>query len=81
MNQEIRDRIVTIFLKCCKHNEESLTETEELELDSTDVLEFILAVEDEFGVQYDDFAELSLYMETKDEMFDFLTAMVEQRRK
>lgn len=58
-----------------------MAETEELEMDSTDVLEFILAVEDEFGIQYDDFAELSLHMKTKEGMFDFLTAMVEQRRK
>ena len=81
MNQEIRDGIITIFRECCQHREEGLTETEELEMDSTEVLEFILAVEDEFGIQYDDFAELSLNMKTKEGMFDFLTAMVEQRRK
>lgn len=38
-------------------------------------------ISDEFGIQYDDFAELSLHMKTKEEMFDFLTAVVEQRRK
>lgn len=81
MDQEIRDKIVTIFLECRKNSDEGLTETKELEMDSTDVLEFILAVEDEFGIQYDDFAELSLHMKTKEGMFDFLTAMVEQRRK
>ncbi len=81
MDQEIRDRIVAIFQECCKNSEAGLAETEELEMDSTDVLEFILAVEDEFEIQYDDFAELSLHMKTKEGMFDFLTAMVEQRRK
>lgn len=81
MNQEIRDKIVKIFRECRKNSEEGLTETKELEMDSTEVLEFILAIEDEFGIQYDNFAELSLHMETKEEMFDFLTAMVKQRRK
>lgn len=81
MNQEIRDKIVKIFRECLKNSEGGLTETKELEMNSTEVLEFILAIEDEFGIQYDDFAELSLHMETKEEMFDFLTAVVEQRRK
>lgn len=81
MDQEIRDKIVKIFWECRKNSEEGLTETKKLEMDSTEVLEFILAIEDEFGIQYDDFAELSLHMETKEEMFDFLTAMVKQRRK
>lgn len=69
MDQEIRDKIVTIFRECRKNSEEGLTDIKELEMDSTEVLEFILAIEDEFGIQYDDFAELSLHMETKEEMF------------
>ncbi len=81
MDQGIRDRIIEVFHECCQHSEAHLEETEELELESVDILEFVLGVEDEFGIEYDDFAELSLHMETLGDLLDFLTGIVEQRRK
>lgn len=79
MNQGIRDRIVKVFCECCQSGEVYLEETEALELESVDILEFVLGVEDEFGIEYDDFAELSLHMETLGDLLDFLTGIVEQR--
>lgn len=83
MSQEVRDTIIDVFCECCGVDERWLEENilEELVLESVDVLEFVLGVEDEFGIEYDDFAELSLHMKTLEDMLNFLTEVVEQRRK
>lgn len=81
MNQEIRSKITGLLKKCCELDEEQLNEklTEKLEMDSLEVLTFILAVENEFEIEYQDFAKLSLHMDTLDEMISYLTDFVGQK--
>lgn len=78
MNIEIRDKLVEMFKKCCQTNLDRFDEKEPLEMESIEVMEFLLEVEDKFEIDYNDYAELSLHMESLGDMLDFLTKIVEQ---
>ena len=55
--QQIFDRIVTIIQECQGEDfvvTENLSLKDDLDADSVDLMEFILTIEDEFGIEIDD---------------------------
>lgn len=54
----------------------SANPTEYLELDSVLIMDFILHIEDSFGIEFEDFSELTMHMNTIEEMIDFICEAV-----
>ena len=55
--QQIFDRIVTIIQECQGEDfvvTENLSLKDDLDADSVDLMEFVLTIEDEFGIEIDD---------------------------
>lgn len=59
----------------------SLNPIEDLHMDSFQILDFILAIEDEYGLEFDCFSELSNHMDTIDEMLLFMKDTVQKEIK
>lgn len=51
---------------------------DELEMDSIKILEFVLAIENNFNIEFNEFSELSQHMVTVGEMVDYLNCFLDQ---
>lgn len=47
------------------------------EMDSVMILDFVIRIEDEYGIDFQDFSELSNHMSTVGEMADYMMGMIE----
>ena len=47
------------------------------EMDSVMILDFVIRIEDEYGIDFQDFSELSNHMNTVGEMADYMMGMIE----
>lgn len=50
--------------------------TEDYQMDSIAILDFVILIEDEFGLDFQEFSELSNHMGTIREMIDYMTDMI-----
>lgn len=49
----------------------------EYDMDSVMVLDFVIRIEDEYGIDFQDFSELSNHMDTVEEMADYMVGVIE----
>ncbi len=72
----IRKKLMTLLTECIDDDahfvDESINLEETLNIDSIHLLDYVLLIEDEFGVDFRDFSTLSQHMSTVTEMIDFL---------
>lgn len=47
------------------------------DMDSVMILDFVIRIEDEYGIDFQDFSELSNHMNTVGEMVDYMRGMIE----
>ncbi len=47
------------------------------DMDSVMILDFVIRIEDEYGIDFQDFSELSNHMNTIGEMVDYMRGMIE----
>ncbi len=47
------------------------------EMDSVMILDFVIRIEDEYGIDFQNFSELSNHMSTVEEMVDYMMGMIE----
>ncbi len=47
------------------------------DMDSVMILDFVIRIEDEYGIDFQDFSELSNHMGTVGEMVDYMKGMIE----
>lgn len=73
--KKIQIKCLEIFAKCSDMSEEELLEkyeNEKIEMDSFDLFDFIVEIEEVFGIEYDEFAELTFHMTNLQDMLDYL---------
>ena len=46
------------------------------DMDSVMILDFVIRIEDEYGIDFQDFSELSNHMNTVQEMVDYMMEMI-----
>ena len=51
-------------------------QNEKIEMDSFELFEFVVAIEEEFGIEYDEFDELTFHMTNLQNLLDYLTAYI-----
>lgn len=72
----IREKLICLLTECMEGDTYFVSETinpeENLNIDSIHLLDYILLIEDEFGIDFRDFSTLSQHMSTVTEMIDFL---------
>lgn len=49
----------------------------EYDMDSVMILDFVIRIEDEYGIDFQDFSELSNHMDTAEEMADYMVGVIE----
>ena len=68
MEEDIRNRCRKMLADCYEMTEEKLQkkyEKDNLEMDSLIMFDFVIELEEEFGVEYQDFDELTLHIDRK----------------
>lgn len=74
--QDVKERVTEILCECTGRKVNDLdfsaNPMEYLEMDSVIIMDFILNLEDAFGIEFENFSELSLHMDTIGEMLDFI---------
>ena len=71
MEEDIRNRCRKMLADCYEMTEEELQkkyEKDNLEMDSLIMFDFVIELEEEFGVEYQDFDELTLHMNNLEEL-------------
>ena len=56
-------------------------EKDNLEMDSLIMFDFVIELEEEFGVEYQDFDELTLHMNNLEELLDYLVEFIKTKEK
>lgn len=82
MKDEIRGRCRKILAENMEITEEELCVKyleESLEMDSFAMFEFVVEIEDAFGMEYNDFEELTMHMSNLDELLDYLAGLIREK--
>lgn len=77
--EEIRTKCMEILAHCSDMPVEELKkkfQNEKIEMDSFELFEFVVAIEEEFGIEYDEFDELTFHMTNLKNLLDYLTAYI-----
>ncbi|HBZ63533.1 MAG TPA: hypothetical protein DEO89_02750 [Lachnospiraceae bacterium] len=80
MNEKIENKILKIIAECLGLEENQLNEkiNEEADLDSLQTVSLVAEIEKQFKIEYSEFAELSLYMNSYECMINYLKNYVEE---
>lgn len=84
MEENIRNRCRKMLADCYEMTEEELQkkyEKDNLEMDSLIMFDFVIELEEEFGVEYQDFDELTLHMNNLEELLDYLVEFIKTKEK
>lgn len=85
MDNSTRKKLITLLAECVNNNTTFIDETINpemiLNMDSIELLDYILLIEDEFGIDFRDFSALSQHMSTVTEMIDFLEEFITSRKE
>lgn len=76
----IRNKLISLLTECIEDDTHfagnTINPEENLNIDSIHLLDYILLIEDEFGIDFRDFSTLSLHMSTVTEMINFLEEFI-----
>ncbi len=81
----VRDAILRILEESLEESGDiadlSLDPIEDLHMDSVQLMQFILGLEDKFNIEISEFAEMSEHMGTIGELIDYLMEFIENKRE
>lgn len=81
----VRDAILRILGESLEESGDiadlSLDPIEDLHMDSVQLMQFILGLEDKFNIEISEFAEMSEHMGTIGELIDYLMEFIENKRE
>ena len=79
--ERTKERLMGLLAECVEQDIEEISTQinpiQDLEMDSILLLDFIIRIEDEYGIDFEDFAELSQHMSSVSEMLEFLVLKIE----
>lgn len=79
--ERTKERLMGLLAECVEQDIEEISmqmnPIQDLEMDSILLLDFIIRIEDEYGIDFEDFAELSQHMSSVSEMLEFLVLKIE----
>lgn len=79
--ERTKGRLMGLLAECVEQDIEEISmqmnPIQDLEMDSILLLDFIIRIEDEYGIDFEDFAELSQHMSSVSEMLEFLVLKIE----
>lgn len=79
--EKMREKLLALLAECVEREvveiRDEMEPVQDLELDSIRMLDFVLAIEDEFGIEFRDFSKMSQHMATVGEMLEFLGKVIE----
>lgn len=78
----MRQKIMNILAESIGRDAESIDANadpvKDYEMDSVAILDFVIGIEDEYEIDFQDFSELSNHMNTVDEMVVYMMGMIER---
>lgn len=79
----MRERLIQLLQDVLEQEEIDMAADpiEDLGMDSVDIVDYVLRVEEEFGCDIEEFDTLSQHMQTVGEMIDFLVVFLSDEEK
>lgn len=78
----MEEKLMCLLAECIEKEVSEISEemepVEDLEMDSVRILDFVLLIEDNFGIDFRDFSGMSQHMSTVKEMIQFLCGVIER---
>lgn len=85
VTENTKDRLIVLFAQCVGKSDKDICPDMEpvndLKLDSIQILDFVIKVEEEFGVDFEAFSKVSQHMATVGEMVNFLAEVIGREMK
>lgn len=75
--EKLMSLLADIVEKDVSEIDEDMEPVKELDMDSVRLLDFVLLIEDEYEIEFQDFSKMSQHMSTVKEMIDFLSGVIE----
>ncbi len=79
--ERTKERLLKQLAECVEQDVEKISlqmnPIQDLEMDSIKLLDFVIRIEDEYGIEFEEFSELSQHMSSVSEMLEFLILKIE----
>mgnify|MGYP004472046947 CR=1 FL=1 len=79
MIQSDEVRIRTILMRYLNITSDEIYK-EEVMMDSLDIVEFIIQIEEEFGIEYNNFSDFVIHMDNIEDLVKYITCCVKEGR-